>query len=41
MTDTAAPRPDTVADAIATPDKEQPFEALGLKADEYRPVRES
>ena len=44
MTDTAAPitgpRPDTVADAIATPDKEQPFEALGLKPDEYAQIRE-
>ena len=45
MTDTTAvqahePRPDTVEDAIATPDKEQPFEALGLKADEYASIRE-
>ncbi len=45
MTDTTAsvpaePRPDTVADAIATPDREQPFEALGLKADEYAQIRE-
>ena len=42
MTDTTAasiPAPDTVADAIATPDKEQPFEALGLKADEYEQIR--
>ncbi|PRI10536.1 phosphoribosylformylglycinamidine synthase subunit PurL [Leucobacter massiliensis] len=44
MTDTAAPtagpRPDTVADAVATPDKEQPYGALGLKPDEYERIRE-
>ena len=44
MTDTAAPthapRPDTVADAIATPEKEQPYGALGLKPDEYERIRE-
>ena len=44
MTDTAAhidaPRPDTVADAIATPEKEQPYGALGLKPDEYEQIRE-
>ncbi|MCB1274117.1 MAG: phosphoribosylformylglycinamidine synthase subunit PurL [Leucobacter sp.] len=34
------PHPDTVADAIATPDREQPYEALGLKADEYAQIRE-
>ena len=34
------PRPDTVSDAIATPEKEQPFAALGLKADEYAKIRE-
>ncbi|MFC6235708.1 phosphoribosylformylglycinamidine synthase subunit PurL, partial [Leucobacter soli] len=34
------PRPDTVADAIATPEREQPFAALGLKADEYERIRE-
>ncbi len=28
-------RPDTVADATATPDREQPYAALGLTADEY------
>ena len=43
MTDTAAstagPRPDTVADAIATPEKEQPYAALGLKPDEYDQIR--
>ncbi|WP_423924277.1 phosphoribosylformylglycinamidine synthase subunit PurL [Frigoribacterium sp. 2-23] len=32
--------PDTVANAAATPDREQPFEALGLKADEYAKIRE-
>ena len=42
MTDIAAtgPRPDTVADAIATPEKEQPYGALGLKPDEYEKIRE-
>ena len=44
MTETTAaatePRPDTVADALATPEREQPFEALGLKADEYAQIRE-
>ena len=45
MTDTTAaapvePRPDTVSDARDTPDREQPFEALGLKADEYAEIRE-
>ncbi len=34
------PRPDTIADAIATPEREQPYEALGLKADEYAKIRE-
>ncbi len=33
------PAPDTVANAAATPDKVQPFEALGLKADEYEAIR--
>ena len=37
---TAEPHPDTVADALATPDREQPYEALGLKADEYARIRE-
>jgi len=32
--------PDTVANAAATPDKEQPYGALGLKADEYARIRE-
>ncbi|MHA3723295.1 phosphoribosylformylglycinamidine synthase subunit PurL [Leucobacter sp. HY1910] len=34
------PRPDTVADAIATPEKEQPFESLGLKPNEYEQIKE-
>ena len=44
MTDTDAtttgPRPDTVADAAATPEREQPYGALGLKEDEYLRIRE-
>ncbi|MDO4241649.1 MAG: phosphoribosylformylglycinamidine synthase subunit PurL [Microbacteriaceae bacterium] len=32
--------PDTVADAIATPEKEQPYDLLGLKPDEYAKIRE-
>lgn len=32
--------PDTVANAAATPDKEQPYAALGLKDDEYAKIRE-
>jgi len=31
---------DTVAHAAATPDRVQPYEALGLKADEYARIRE-
>ena len=31
---------DTVENAIATPEKEQPFAALGLKPDEYAQIRE-
>ncbi|MCK9916688.1 MULTISPECIES: phosphoribosylformylglycinamidine synthase subunit PurL [Microbacterium] len=31
---------DTVADAEATPEKEQPYAALGLKPDEYAQIRE-
>ena len=31
---------DTVENAIATPDKEQPYAALGLKPDEYAQIRE-
>ena len=32
--------PDTVDNAQATPEKEQPYESLGLKADEYAKIRE-
>ncbi|MEV8368421.1 phosphoribosylformylglycinamidine synthase subunit PurL [Microbacterium sp. NPDC064584] len=31
---------DTVENAVATPEKEQPYGALGLKDDEYRQIRE-
>ena len=31
---------DTVANAAATPEREQPYGALGLKADEYAQIRE-
>ncbi|WP_165063502.1 phosphoribosylformylglycinamidine synthase subunit PurL [Marisediminicola senii] len=34
------PAPDSVANAAATPDREQPYGALGLKADEYASIRE-
>ncbi len=34
------PAADTVENAIATPDKEQPFAALGLKPDEYARIKE-
>lgn len=37
---TPAHHPDTVADAIATPEKEQPYAALGLKDDEYQKIKE-
>ncbi len=33
-------QPDSVANAIATPEKEQPYAALGLKPDEYARIRE-
>jgi len=33
-------RPDTVADAIAHPEREQPYDQLGLKPDEYAEIRE-
>ena len=33
------PAPDSVANAIATPDKEQPYAALGLKPDEYEAIK--
>ena len=32
--------PDSVANAAATPDKDQPYAALGLKPDEYARIRE-
>ena len=40
-TETIAVRPpaDTVDNAIATPEREQPFAALGLKPDEYDRIR--
>ena len=34
----AIPQPDTVDNAIATPDKHQPYDALGLKPDEHQGV---
>ena len=34
------PEADTVEHAIATPDREQPYAALGLKPDEYATIRE-
>jgi phosphoribosylformylglycinamidine synthase len=41
VTDPVAARavPDTVENAAATPDRVQPFEALGLKADEYEAIK--
>lgn len=43
MTEKAAPHtephPDTIADALATPEREQPYEALGLKENEYQEIR--
>ncbi len=36
----AAPVIDTVENAAATPDQEQPYASLGLKADEYAMIRE-
>ena len=38
-TDRARVSVDTVAAAGATPDTEQPWAALGLKADEYASIR--
>ena len=35
----AQPKPDTVADAIASPELEQPYAALGLTDDEYQDIR--
>ena len=37
---TTRPAPDSVENAVATPDREQPYGALGLKADEYARIRE-
>ncbi len=37
---TPRPAADTVENAAATPEKEQPYGALGLKADEYQQIRE-
>jgi phosphoribosylformylglycinamidine synthase II len=39
-TPTSSAVADTVENAIATPDREQPYGALGLKADEYAKIRE-
>jgi phosphoribosylformylglycinamidine synthase subunit PurL len=39
-TPTAASLADTVSNALETPDKEQPYAALGLKPDEYARIRE-
>ncbi len=36
----STPALDTVANAIATPEREQPYAALGLRADEYARIRE-
>ena len=36
----AAHQPDTVVHAAATPEKEQPYAALGLKPDEYERIKE-
>lgn len=37
---TSIPAPDTVADAIATPEKQQPYDQLGLTTSEYEKIRE-
>jgi phosphoribosylformylglycinamidine synthase len=37
---TSPRRPDTVADAIAHPEREQPYDQLGLKPNEYADIRE-
>lgn len=37
---TTTHQPDSVENAIATPEKEQPYAALGLKDDEYAKIRE-
>lgn len=39
-TELSRPAADTVENAVATPEKEQPFAALGLKEDEYHRIRE-
>ncbi|OJX62903.1 MAG: phosphoribosylformylglycinamidine synthase II [Micrococcales bacterium 73-13] len=39
MTDATAAAVDTVTNAVATPDRAQPFAALGLKPDEYERIR--
>ena len=36
----ARPAADTVDNAAATPEREQPYAALGLKPDEYAQIRE-
>jgi len=40
VSSTATPTIDSVANAEATPEREQPYAALGLKADEYHRIRE-
>jgi phosphoribosylformylglycinamidine synthase len=40
MTSLAQPKIDTVGDASTTPDTDQPWSELGLKADEYARIRE-
>ncbi|NYF18150.1 phosphoribosylformylglycinamidine synthase [Microbacterium sp. AK009] len=40
MTTPSASLADTVSNALATPEKEQPYAALGLKPDEYDRIRE-
>lgn len=39
-TPVSAPVADTIENALATPDKEQPYAALGLKPDEYARIKE-
>ena len=36
----STPVADTVENALATPEKEQPYAALGLKPDEYARIKE-
>jgi len=40
VTSPAASLADTVQNAASTPEKEQPYGALGLKSDEYAQIRE-